>query len=400
VRRPSIVLFVVCSLATVLASGLLAQPSRQELRDQLQELKEKQKAFKERLENAQSKKTEARQKFLETREQESNLLELIERYRTLQQQSKQRLETLKQRESQAKKRLQKIDEKFEAAQKTLRNQKNLLLTRLRSIYKQGELMQARTLIGSSNFSEFVTNYRYYQQLVEYDKNLISEYRQAKQQIQQLRDRRREVYQQRKRIRKQVQQTLKKRRNILESRKKFLEEVRNEKELYQRRLNELEQRQKNLKEKVFTFQRRQTTTKQKIKRIMSEFGEQKGELPWPCESRDILRPYGTWREKGIVHNNDGIDIGCGSGARIHAVKSGKVVFANDYQGIGKVVIIRHNKRYLTLYGSLTSIAVSKNQSVGQGTILGRAGQTSGMDQPRLYFQLFEGQKTLNPLEWLE
>ncbi len=394
------VLFVACSTAILLEPAVVvAQPSVSDLKQQLRELKQKQRTFKERLEGTRDRKGKTKEKYIKTKKQENNLLELIDRYRELQRGSKRRLKALRRREERAKGRLKEITARFDRAENRLRDQKELLMDRLRSIYKQGQLMQARTFLTVSNFSEFITNFRYYRRLVQHDRNLIEKYRQAKNHIRTLRERRRRVYQRRKDIRERVQQTRKKRRELLESRKQFLEDVRNEKQLYRRRLRELEQQQQRLKEKVFAFQRRHSSKKQKLKRIEGKFGRRKGELPWPCESQKVLRPYGTRREKGIVYNNDGIDIACDAGDPVRAVNSGRVVFADEYRGIGKVVIVRHSRQYLTLYGSLRSTAISKDASVDEGTILGRVGQSPGMDRPRLYFQVFEGQNTLNPLEWL-
>jgi len=69
-------------------------------------------------------------------------------------------------------------------------------------------------------------------------------------------------------------------------------------------------------------------------------------------------------------------------------------------MGKVVIVRHNKKYISLYGSLVKITVDKGDSIDKKQMLGYAGRTSGMDSPRLYFQIFQGKDTLNPVDWLK
>lgn len=398
-QRLSVVLFVICSVFLSEFNPLHAEPSRQELNQKLQDLKQKEKQFKEELNSTLSKQNRAKKKYNKTRQKENHILEIINRYKSLQEQSKQRLENLKQREKRAKERLETIDEKFANAKERLRKREDQLRKRLRSIYKQGQLMQTRMLISASNISELISNYRYYKRLVDHDKEVISNYQDSKKEIKQLRERRKRVYQQRKSIRKKVEETLNKRERILQSRRSFLEEIQNEKNLYKRRLNELEEQQQQLKEKVFLFQKRRNTTKKKIERIAGRFGKRKGELPWPVTSREILRPYGRWTKKGIVHNNDGVDIGTETGQEVRVISSGEVVFANRYDGIGKVVIVRHNDNFITLYGSLIEIMVSEGQKVEENTVIGRAGRTAGMDQPRLYFQIFEGKETLNPIEWL-
>lgn len=399
-RRPLLVLFVACSLLALFGVTIVrSETSLKELNQRLENLKSRASEVEQSLESTRNQREEAREKYKEKQRRENNLLELISRYQQLQQESKERLEQLREHEGTARKRLNEIDTRYREVQEDIESREGMLLSRLRSIYQRGQLMQTRMLVNVSDLSELMTNYRYYRRLVRHDRDLIRNYREAKQRLEDLRQERRSVYERRKSIRKDVESTLEQRRDILESRRSFLDSVKEEKNLYRQRLQELEERQQKLKEKVFQFQRERTNTKRKIERVSGQFGEQKGELPWPVESREVLRPYGEWRENGIVHENDGIDIGVESGVKARSVAPGKVVFADNYKGIGEVVIVRHSDSFISLYGSLVEVAVEKGEDVDEGTFVGRAGRTAGMDSPRLYFQIFEGKRTLDPQEWL-
>lgn len=376
------------------------EPSIKELNRQLEQLETKSQQVQSSLRKTQNRRRQAKEKLSEKERKENNLLELIERYRELQKQTENRLDRLRNREQRAQRQLQQIDTRLRNVQENLRSREEMLQSRLRDIYKQGQLMQSKMMVESRNVSDLMTNYRYYRQLVEYDQDLIGDYRESKQQLEELREERKKIYERRKTIREDVESTLTKREEIIASREEFLKNIREEKNLYEQRLAELRQQQNQLKEKVFRFQQQRSQTKQKIERISGEFGKQKGDLSWPVESRKILRPYGTWEENGIVHQNDGIDVEVDERARVRAVAPGTVVFADDYQGIGKVVIVRHNDSYISLYGSLVDVEVSKKDKINEGSLLGRAGRTPGMDSPRLYFQVFQGKETLNPTEWLK
>ncbi len=394
-------LFGVCSLLVVLVGPASAdEPSIKELNRQLEKLEEKSQQVQSDLQNTRKRRRQARKKLSDKERKENNLLGLIERYRKLQHQTKKRLNQLRNREKRAQKQLEKIDARLRNVKRNLKSRENILKSRLRDIYKQGQLMQTKMVVKSRNVSDLITNYRYYRQLVEHDQGLISDYQETKQELQKLREQRQNIYERRKAIRKDVESTLSKREEIIKSREEFLQNVREKKNLYQRRLEELRQRQNKLKEKVFRFQQRRSEAKQKLERISGKFGKRKGELPWPVKSREILRPYGSWRENGIVHQNDGIDIGVDQAASVRAVAPGRVVFADEYQGIGKVVIVRHSDSFISLYGSLVEVNVARKDKVNVGSLLGRAGRTPGMDRSRLYFQVFQGKETLNPAEWLK
>lgn len=398
--RRFVVPFAICSCLLSSVVLVRAAPKLSELNRRLEKLKNKANEIEQNLSKTQRKKSRTKQKYRRKAKQENHLLNLIGNYRRLQQASKQRLEKLRTREKQAKKQLKAVNRRLDELEEKMGQRRAILMQRLRSIYKHGELMQTRLLFSGSRLEDFMTNYRYYRKLVNYDQDVIQNYRKTRKELEELREKRQSIFKQRREIRKNLEAMLDKRKRIIQKRKEFLNKVRNKKSFYRQRLRELEGQQRKLKNKVVRFQRQRSSTKQKLERILSQFGKQKGKLPWPVESRTILRPYGTWRENGIVHNNDGIDIKVQQNASVRSIGSGKVVFASRYQGMGKVVIIRHNKKYISLYGSLVEISVEKGESINEQQVIGRAGRSSGMDSPRLYFQIFQGKKTLNPTEWLK
>lgn len=366
----------------------------------LEKLKQRESKLEQSLSRTQEKRSKTRQKLNQSARKETRLLNLIGNYRDLQEASKERLKRLREREARAKKQLNQVQQRLDELERKMNDRKTLLMKRLRSIYKHGELMQTRLLFSGSSLEDLMTNYRYYRKLVNYDQDVIQDYRNTRKELRDLRERRSRIFERRRRIRRDLESTLDKRRRIIRKRKEFLEKVQSKKSFYRQRLRELERQQGKLKEKVVKFQQKRTYTKQKLERVLSQFGRRKGDLSWPVESRDILRPYGTWRKNGIVHNNDGIDIEVRENAEVRSIASGEVVFASRYQGMGKVVIIRHNEKYISLYGSLVDVEVSKGETINEQQPIGRAGRSSGMDSPRLYFQIFQGKKTLNPVEWLK
>ncbi|MFB6344992.1 MAG: murein hydrolase activator EnvC [bacterium] len=398
--RRFVVPLAICSLLLAPVVSLQAAPELSELNERLKTLKNRESRLERTLNQMAQKKTKAKKKFRKKDKQENHLLNLIGNYRSLQKKSKQRLSKLQDREQKAKDKLKAVEKKLDKLSGKMKERRRLLKKRLRSIYKQGELMQTRLLLDGSGIDDMMTNYRYYRKLIKHDHRVIGEYRETRVELKELREERREIFKRRRAIRKDLESTLEKRKQIIRERKAFLEKVRDKKSFYRQRLRELENQQGKLKEKVLRFQRKRNLTKRKLRRIKSQFGQRKGELSWPVESREILRPYGTWRRNGIVHNNDGIDIKVTKRAEVRVVGSGEVVFANQYQGMGKVVIVRHNKKFISLYGSLVDTKVEKGETVDRNQVIGNAGRTSGMDEPRLYFQLFQGKKTLNPTEWLK
>jgi murein DD-endopeptidase MepM/ murein hydrolase activator NlpD len=95
------------------------------------------------------------------------------------------------------------------------------------------------------------------------------------------------------------------------------------------------------------------------------------------------PYG-----GNIHN--GLDIATFSGDPIHAAADGYVLdegYAYNSGGWGNWIIIKHPNGLATLYAHQTSFAVTKNQAVKKGQVIGYEGNTGNSTGPHLHFSVF-------------
>jgi murein hydrolase activator len=129
-------------------------------------------------------------------------------------------------------------------------------------------------------------------------------------------------------------------------------------------------------------------------LSGNFEKDKGHLPWPISSGTIAMRFGPHEYiKGIVHNNQGITIESTPGSSVTAVFEGDV---QSVFNVGDVsaVMIRHGK-YFTTYSNLSSVSVSKGQSVKTGQVLGKLGEIG-----QLEFVLSDDKDHLfDPEKWL-
>lgn len=124
----------------------------------------------------------------------------------------------------------------------------------------------------------------------------------------------------------------------------------------------------------------------------------GSFIWPCPSCTyITSRFGprTHPITGAYKNHTGLDIGAGYGAAIVAADGGTVVLAEVYGGYGNCVMIDHGNGYKTLYGHMSSIAVSNGQSVSQGDTVGYVGSTGVSTGPHLHFEIHSGGSRIDP-----
>lgn len=124
----------------------------------------------------------------------------------------------------------------------------------------------------------------------------------------------------------------------------------------------------------------------------------GSFSWPCPSCTyITSRFGprTHPVTGEYKNHTGLDIGASSGATITAADGGTVVLAGVNGGYGNCVMIDHGNGYTTLYGHMSSIAVSYGQAVSQGDTIGYVGSTGIVTGPHLHFEVLSGGSRIDP-----
>ena len=99
------------------------------------------------------------------------------------------------------------------------------------------------------------------------------------------------------------------------------------------------------------------------------------------------------------NRKGVDIMGQRGQAIVASASGKVVYSGSgLRGYGKLIIIKHNKTYLSAYAHNDRILVKEGQSVSKGQKIAEMGN-SDADQVKLHFEVRRQGKPVDPLKYL-
>ena len=97
---------------------------------------------------------------------------------------------------------------------------------------------------------------------------------------------------------------------------------------------------------------------------------------------------------------GIDMGCHSGTRVHAARSGEVVFSGYQEGYGNLVIVEHEFGYRSYYGHLSKRLVKNGQRVKPGEIIAMSGNTGRSTGPHLHFEIRKNGRAMNPMTFLK
>lgn len=115
---------------------------------------------------------------------------------------------------------------------------------------------------------------------------------------------------------------------------------------------------------------------------------------------------SWPVKGKVvggfsesSNLKGIDIAGTAGQPVLASAAGKVVYAGSgLRGYGKLIIIKHNKTYLSAYAHNRELLVKEGDQVSKGQKIAEMGNTDA-DQVKLHFEIRRMGKPMDPARYL-
>jgi septal ring factor EnvC (AmiA/AmiB activator) len=136
------------------------------------------------------------------------------------------------------------------------------------------------------------------------------------------------------------------------------------------------------------------------KLASSFSALRGRMPFPVPSGFISDHFGVHKHpilKGVMINNNGIDIQTSPGSPVHTVYDGVVQSVVNIPGINMVVAIQHGD-YFTVYSKLAGVSVSTGQKVKTGQKIGSvASDEDGTSE--INFQVWKNTVRQNPEVWL-
>ena len=128
-----------------------------------------------------------------------------------------------------------------------------------------------------------------------------------------------------------------------------------------------------------------------------FDTARGRIPWPVENGSITHRFGSHREG--EQRWAGLFIAAPEGTEIRAVHPGQVVFSNWLRGLGLLLILDHGGGFMTLYAHAATIMKRVGEFVSSGEVIATTGNTGGISDSGLYFELRRQGKPTDPTPWL-
>ncbi len=267
-------------------------------------------------------------------------------------------------------------------------------------YEKYREKQGKEII--KNKTELQTQLVILTQQLEEKKQLLGEQEEAKQTLSQEKSEEEQSLQQIQKKEKELRVELNKKKKQSEELqmaiKKLIEDE------IKRKNDEAEKLAKAKKEKVKVEKNIKTSVpilSNEAEMVGNNFEANRGKILWPVSEGFICVNYGEYEHpaiKGFKMFNSGVEICSQKQLKVQSVFTGEVTgIALSPMG-GKLVIIRHGE-YLTVYSNLKDITVKQGDQVKAKQIIGTVMYNESDSNYSLNFQIWKGQKTLDPKSWL-
>ncbi|MEK6592657.1 MAG: peptidoglycan DD-metalloendopeptidase family protein [Pseudomonadota bacterium] len=113
--------------------------------------------------------------------------------------------------------------------------------------------------------------------------------------------------------------------------------------------------------------------------------------WPATGK-MIAGFNDSTSKGIV-------IAGKLGQPVHASAPGRVIFSGTgIRGFGKLIVIKHNNTFLSVYAHNSELLVKEGQAVTRGQRIAEMGNTD-TDQVKLHFEIRRMGKPVDPVKLL-
>lgn len=138
----------------------------------------------------------------------------------------------------------------------------------------------------------------------------------------------------------------------------------------------------------------TTTPIGVPSGIRSVAQAKGHFAVPAAGPLVVH-FGETQPGGVT--SKGLTFETRPGAQVVAPFDGRVMYAGPFKGYGQILIIGHGGGYYSVLAGLDRI----EQSVGQWLVAGEPVGTmpEGNQRPRLYLELRDNGRPVNPLPWL-
>ncbi len=289
------------------------------------------------------------------------------------------------------------------AQDEVQVKRAVLRRRLVEIYKRGPLFTFEVMLAAQSFGDLVARYKYLHILAQRDRTVVARVDQLRSQI--IGERRQLVSLQNGVEQNRIEKSREAQRlqELERQRQGSLAKAKQDTKKAADRLKQLARSEARLNNVIASFEtarRRAASRPNAAPSAPSSIRTSDlGKLDWPVDGSILYRFGRVVNPNNTTTRWNGIGIAASPGSEVRSVSAGEVVLAGGMGTYGNTVILEHGGGDYSVYGSLSSMAVSKGSKVSKGQILGAVGATDPSLPAHLHFEIRRGGPAVDPLGWL-
>lgn len=287
-------------------------------------------------------------------------------------------------------KIDKTTAELNEAEENLGEKQETFNSRLRVMYKTGDVGYLEILLSSADIKDFLSRKDMVKTIADHDIKLM---KYMKEQRDIIDTKKVELQTQMKEV--EVSKVK------LETRRRDLAKATREKEDLMGRLQEDIKSAEKEYDKLNDYAKQIESDIRKLAKSTNPYSG--GTMAWPVPGYSrISSPYG-YRIHPIFKTkklHTGIDIPAPTGTNVTAGSDGTVIYTGTLGGYGKTVMIDHGGGIVTLYAHNSSIPVSEGQSIKKGQTIAKAGSTGYSTGPHSHFEVRKNGSYVDPLPWVK
>jgi murein DD-endopeptidase MepM/ murein hydrolase activator NlpD len=349
---------------------------------------------------AQQKKTQLTQQINEVRAQQNALESDIKTLDDKISQVEEKQEKLNQQIGKTKWEAQQAAQELGDAEERVAKRDELLKTRVRLMYENGEVSYLAVLLSADSFGDFLARFDALKTITEQDHRILLENKQDRDTIA--------------KKKAEIDNHLNQLKGLFAEAEKLQTELETIKKDKKVKIAALKEKEGDLTE----FSEEETAQLMALAKQMQQLLAEKnrltqkdkpvysgGKFAWPLAvSGTITSPFGYRKDPftGKAAGHDGVDIAAPQGTTIVAAADGTVLVSGWVNGYGNTVIIDHGNDLWTLYGHIRNggLKVKVGETVQRGQKIAEVGSTGRSTGPHVHFQVTKNGTPVNPMPYLK